>query len=308
VSASYRTTFKLLQPYARKHWLSFVGLALIGWLASVSISLVFLMLKPTAQVLFPGVATESEITSESAPAPVSGVFAEVTAPFKQLNEGLRAWLVHDATDAAGRMACIYRLSMVIVGLALFASAMQYIFIVLGRRLALEIVVELRLAIARHLMGLSVGYHGRRHFGDLLSRVSNDVGITLNILTVTLKDLVQEPLAAITALSIAAFIAPLATLFTLLGILVIVVPVGMLARKVRKRSTRSLTTLGSSMQALAQMFQGIRTVKAFRAEEREIENYPKSTRATCTRRCAWCARWRSRARRWCSSRTSASVAS
>jgi len=59
---------------------------------------------------------------------------------------------------------------------------------------------------------------------------------------------------------------------------IVIPVGILARKVRKRSTRSLTTLGSSMQALSQMFQGVRTVKAFRAEERELDNYRQINRS------------------------------
>ncbi|MGB0873472.1 MAG: metallophosphoesterase, partial [Solirubrobacterales bacterium] len=40
-------------------------------------------------------------------------------------------------------------------------------------------------------------------------------------------------------------------------------------------TRSLTKLGSSVQVLSQMFQGIRTVKAFRAEERELENFRQS---------------------------------
>jgi ABC-type multidrug transport system fused ATPase/permease subunit len=140
------------------------------------------------------------------------------------------------------------------------------------------VVDLRMRIARHLMGLSMAYHGRRHFGDLLSRLSSDTTTTLNVLNQSLKELVQEPLLGGAALVFAAFIAPIPTLFVALGLVVIAIPVARQARKVRKGSTKSLTSLGSSVQALSQMFQGIRAVKAFRAEEREIEGYGEINRS------------------------------
>jgi subfamily B ATP-binding cassette protein MsbA len=134
------------------------------------------------------------------------------------------------------------------------------------------VVDLRMRIASHLMGLSMGYHGRRHFGDLLSRISNDVTVTLNVLNLALKDLVQEPLLALSSLCFAALVAPVPTLFVGVAMIFIALPVSLLSRRVRKGSTKSVTQLGSSVQVLAQMFSGIRTVKAFRAEARELEDY------------------------------------
>jgi subfamily B ATP-binding cassette protein MsbA len=272
VSAGYRTTFRLLRPYARRHWVSFATLFVVGWIASISISAILLLMKPIGKVVFPDAGADDVTPSLAAHGPSIGILAPLRDFAVHVAGSAQSWLVGDLAAPDGRMQAVYRIATVLVALAAISASMQYVFITLGRRLALEIVVDLRLSLARHLMGLSIGYHGRRHFGDLLSRVSNDVNITLNVLTVALKDLVQEPLAAATALTFAACIAPLPTLCTLLGIGFIVVPVAIMARKVRKRSTRSLTTLGSSVQALAQMFQGVRTVKAFRAEEREIEKY------------------------------------
>jgi subfamily B ATP-binding cassette protein MsbA len=50
------------------------------------------------------------------------------------------------------------------------------------------------------------------------------------------------------------------------------PISRLTRRVRKGSKKSLGNLGDSVQSLTQMFQGVRTVKAFGGEEREIARY------------------------------------
>ena len=67
-------------------------------------------------------------------------------------------------------------------------------------------------------------------------------------------------------------AVISTLGILLILPLVAWPISKLAKRVRKGSTKSLTSLGASVQALTQMFQGVRTVKAFRGEERELENY------------------------------------
>ena len=58
---------------------------------------------------------------------------------------------------------------------------------------------------------------------------------------------------------------------------LVILIGHILRKVKKRSTRSQTQLGASMQVLTQLLQGIRTVKAYRAEERELERFAAANR-------------------------------
>jgi ABC-type multidrug transport system fused ATPase/permease subunit len=127
------------------------------------------------------------------------------------------------------------------------------------------------------MGLSLRYHGRRELGDLMSRVTADVQTTLFSIDLVLRDMVQEPARAAVGLGIAIYAAPKLTVTLLVALPLLALPVALLSKKVRKGSTKSLTSLGASVQAMTQMFLGVRTVKAFRAEERELDNYKRLNR-------------------------------
>jgi len=267
VAASVRTTFRLIRPHARKHVGAFLLLFLLGGLSAFGQRSIILFVYPAIDVLFPQGAKPA-----AAPAPATPPTIGLFRAGRELAHEIQAWLLGNPVDFDSRMAALARLAACLTVIALVASAAQYGFLLIARRIALRMVVDLRLRIARHLMGLSMAYHGRRHFGDLLSRLSSDVTTTLTVMNQSLKDLVQEPLTGLSSLVLAAFIAPLPTLFVVAGLAVIAIPVAKQSRKVRRGSTKSLTSLGSSVQALSQMFQGIRAVKAFRAEEREIEGY------------------------------------
>ena len=266
MAASARTTIQLLKPHVRPRIFTLLLATACAAIAAFAQKAVAVLLVPTLGVLFPSkdfAATGSGDGLSWLRESLIGALPDTT--------GLASDAAQTALDA-WRMAALWHIAIVVALLALLMALAQYVFITQTRRVAVEIVVELRQRIARHLMGLSMAYHGRRHFGDLLSRISNDVSTTLTVLNIALKDLIQEPLNAIAALAMAAWIAPLPTLFVTIGLLVIAIPVAVLSRRVRKGSTKSLTTLGSSVQALTQMFQGIRAVKAFRAEERELARY------------------------------------
>ncbi len=167
---------------------------------------------------------------------------------------------------------------VILGLiALFGTlgaVSEYLFNWTSRRVAIGMVIDMRMRLARHLLGLSMRYHGERRFGDLLSRISSDVGTTLQSVNVVLKECTQLPLMIAGSLIAAFASAPGPTLAVVLLMPLIAVPISVLGRSVRKRSKKSLSSLGASVEILTQMFTGIRTVKAFRAEERELERYRK----------------------------------
>jgi ABC-type multidrug transport system fused ATPase/permease subunit len=134
------------------------------------------------------------------------------------------------------------------------------------------LVDLRVDVASHLMGLSMRYHGQRKLGDLLSRVSSDVTTLTETLNTATKGLVLEPLQALATLVVAFSVAPYPTLGVMAFLPIALIPVTRVTRRVRKGSKKSLTSLGESVQSLSQMFQGVRTVKAFGGEAREIERY------------------------------------
>ncbi len=207
-----------------------------------------------------------------------GIVAALEARFTAWKDAAQRAIIGDSELLARedsepqRRRALWTVGIIVAIMALVAAITQYGMGVLAGYVSLRMVVSLRMQLARHLMGLSMRYHTGRQFGDLLSRISSDVGRTTQVVQLVLKDLVQEPLMFFVSIGFAMLIAPLPTLFVLLGLPLFIAPIAILMRKIRKSSHRSATQLGSTFQVLTQMFQGVRTVKAYRAEERELQRF------------------------------------
>ncbi len=276
VNPATRGLRHLLWPYARPY-LGILLLVLgLGALSAVAQQSAYLLVKPTWQVLFedpvePEPSGPAQLPAEDAS---TGGIGELEARMTQAKEWATAQVLGESPDYSdeGRRRLLLRVCGLVVLIALLGAAASYGFTLLSRWAAMHMILGLRMDIARHLMGLSLRYHGKRRFGDLLTRVGADVNQTMMVVQNALRELVQEPLLAVMALAGAFVLAPRATLVIVLGLPLLILPVSHLFKKVRKRSTKSLGQLGQSMQALAQMFMGIRVVKAFRTEERELRRY------------------------------------
>lgn len=267
MSSDFRGTWRLLAPHALPHKWALVAIGLLGTIVAFGERSVYLLVSPVWTALWPAKATppETEVAE-----PTNALLIKLEA----WKSGMNDWLFGSSehlTDS-DRLHALVRIALVVVVIAIGTGICQYAFTMISRWLSLKVVVELRLRIAKHLMGLSMRYHNSRQFGDLLSRISADVNVTLGILNDGFRDLLLQPLQGIMGLVLAIFMAPMAAFWVMVGLPLVLLPVLLLGKKVRKGSTKSLTSLGASVQALAQMFQGIRTVKAFRAEDRELEGY------------------------------------
>ncbi|MEZ6016423.1 MAG: ABC transporter ATP-binding protein [Planctomycetota bacterium] len=296
---------RLLRPFARPYVPALLLVVLVGSVGALLQQSTIWLIKPTMELLFPeelaaaeGDAAEADAADGDAPegdapegdasegAPLETPPAETAAApdllerAKHAIEGLSELTIgtREELDAGGtpaKKAALWRIAGIVAVLASVSGLLQFLGSTLGAKVGLRMIVGLRMALAQHLMGLSLRYHSGRKFGDLMSRISNDVGATLNIVQVVLRDLVQEPLLALAALVVAFATVPVATLFVVFGMPILVVPIVILLRKVRRGSRHSLTQLGESLQVLSQMFSGIRTVKAYRAEERELQRFQRS---------------------------------
>jgi len=267
VKPNVRVTWSLLRPHALPHLRGFALVCLLGMVAAFAERSVFLLLEPTWNALFEGNGTAA-----------TGATAEEKVRFLADLDELRRQAMGALLGPIGspsvedRMSVLWHVALVVIVIAVLAGACHYVFTWLSRKIALHVVVDLRMRLARHLVGLSMRYHDKRQLGDLLSRISADVNNTLVVLNDAFQNLILEPFQAVASLVMAFVVAPMATVVMIVGLPTVVLPVALLANKVRKGSTKSLTKLGASVQVLSQMFQGIRTVKAFRAEERELESF------------------------------------
>lgn len=268
--------YRLLLPHARPYILTLFAVVMLGVVSAMLQKGTFGLLDPTWKVLFPG---EEKVIPETPEAKTPGFLLPVKETVEEWKAGIEEQILGNpeslSTSDSQRRSALWRIGFIVAAMALLAAVAQYFMGVLSGLVGLKMMVSLRMQLARHLMGLSMRYHTSRRFGDLLSRISSDVGRTTQVVQLILKDLVQEPLMFVVSIALAFFFAPKLTLFVLLGLPLFIIPIAVLMKKVRKSSHKSATQLGSTFQVLTQMFQGVRTVKAFRAEERELDRFERT---------------------------------
>ena len=269
---------RLLRPHAVPHLGALVLVIVFGMGSALLQQGTFVLLIPTWKALFPEAATE-EVVEDEAADEGPGALDGITGWANGLRVSAERRILGDpetlAADTAQQRRALFRVGAIVGTMALLAAVLQYLMGILSGKVSLRMMVSLRMALARHLMGLSMRYHTGRRFGDLLSRISSDVGRTTQVVQLVLKDLVQEPLLFVASIGIAFVINWKLTLFVLFGLPLFILPIGILVKKVRRSSHRSATELGSTFQVLTQMFQGVRTVKSYRAEDRELDRFRRT---------------------------------
>jgi ATP-binding cassette subfamily B protein len=136
----------------------------------------------------------------------------------------------------------------------------------------RVSADLRLRMYAHLQQLSLEFFGGKRTGDLIARVSNDTDRICNFLALNLVDFAGDVAMIGLTATILLTIDPLLALATLCPFPVIL----WLVYRVRARLLRGFRQQGiawSEMTSvLADTIPGIRVVKAFAQESREVERF------------------------------------
>jgi ATP-binding cassette, subfamily B, bacterial len=158
------------------------------------------------------------------------------------------------------------------GAALVAWALSWGKTFVLARVSEQISADLRNETYSHLQRLSLEFFGGKRTGDLISRVSSDTDRICNFLSVNLLDFCTDVLMIIMTAIVLFTIDPAMALVTLLPFPMI----AWMAQKVRIRLrhgfARTSAAWAEMVNVLADTIPGIRVVKAFAQERREIERF------------------------------------
>jgi subfamily B ATP-binding cassette protein MsbA len=129
------------------------------------------------------------------------------------------------------------------------------------------MADVRIAVARKIVGLPLSFFNRFRSGELLARIERDVtGMRAVLLQVFDKAFVAPFL--LVASIVMAFYMNWELALVLFGLPFIVLPVFRIAKKVKKRASKRQDIAADISHVLFQMLSGIKVVKAFHGEERE----------------------------------------
>ena len=131
----------------------------------------------------------------------------------------------------------------------------------------RVVRDLRNALYRHILGQSAGFFARRTTGQLMSRITSDVGQVQRAVSETVGDLLRESLALLGYAVLLFSYDPRLAIVCMTGAPLIVYPLVRLGQRLRRTSRRSQEALEHLSHVSAEAFTGHRIVKAFVSTKR-----------------------------------------
>jgi len=139
----------------------------------------------------------------------------------------------------------------------------------------RVVMDVRNGLFRHMLNQSAAFFARRTSGQLMSRITNDVGQIQQAVSETIGDLLRESLALVAYVGLLFhYDAKLALVF-LTGAPLVMYPLARLGKRLRKTSRRSQEELEHLSHVSAEAFTGHRIVKAFATEGQEAGRFAKA---------------------------------
>jgi ABC-type multidrug transport system fused ATPase/permease subunit len=140
------------------------------------------------------------------------------------------------------------------------------------------VYTVRANCYKHLMGLGLNYFQRERSGDIMSRVSNDVGAVEHMVVHGTDDIISNVMHVVGATAFLFWMDWQMALVALAPLPIYVVALYFFAKRVRPVFTRIRKELGDINAKLQERLGGIQVVKAFAREDPEIEYFDESNRA------------------------------
>ena len=147
-----------------------------------------------------------------------------------------------------------------------------------QRTAEGVVLATRRRLVDRLLRLPVAELEARRLGDLISRVGADTTLLKTVVTGGLVDLLSGLVVVVGAVVLMALIDPL-----LLGVTVVSIGLGAAAlvvfsRRIRPLSREAQEAVGSMTASVERALGAVRTIRAARAEDREVATVTMSARA------------------------------
>jgi len=150
-----------------------------------------------------------------------------------------------------------------------ARYMQEAFIQLS---GLKGIRDLRNDFYAHLMGLSLRFYSSMPTGSLMSRAINDISMLNIALTTVLLSVVRETLVVIGLIFVAFYTNWRMAAMAFAVLPVVGITAQLLGKKIKKFGKRGQEAAADFTKSMEQGFSGIKVIKAFASENREISRF------------------------------------
>lgn len=129
-----------------------------------------------------------------------------------------------------------------------------------------IVKDIRQKIYDKILSLPIGYFSQERKGDILARISGDVGEVETSITSSIDLLIKDPILIIIYFAALLYISPDLTLFTILFVPAFVWVMSIIGKRLKRNSLEAQQLWSDTFSQIEETLSGLRIIKAFNAEE------------------------------------------
>lgn len=139
----------------------------------------------------------------------------------------------------------------------------------------RVAADLRNRTYNHLLSLSMEFFGGKRTGDLISRIGSDTDRINNFLSVNLVDFANDCLMIVGTAAILIWRAPMLAAATLVPLPLALLLINSVRWRLRAGFEAGNRAWAAMTSVLADTIPGVRVVKAFAQEPREVERFARS---------------------------------
>jgi ABC transporter fused permease/ATP-binding protein len=181
--------------------------------------------------------------------------------------------------ATGNQDWIFRslesIALILIGILFVQGIFSFLRVYLFALTSERSVADIRKALFRKYMFLPMTFYDRNRIGELISRITSDVTLLHDSLSITLAEFIRQLATLFIGTMIIFFTAPKLTLFMLAVVPLVIILALVFGRFIRKLSRETQDHLSKTNIIVEETLQAIREVKAFTNEIREIRRYGQS---------------------------------
>ena len=138
-----------------------------------------------------------------------------------------------------------------------------------------VVRDIRIMVYDKLMHLPLGYFSQQKKGDIIARMSGDVGEIENSITSSLDMLIKNPILIIIYFATLIFISWELTLFTIAVVPLMAWGMSAIGKKLKRQSLEAQQKWSETMSQLEETLGGLRIIKAFIAEDKMVSRFSRT---------------------------------
>jgi len=190
----------------------------------------------------------------------------------------KEWLYKMINEPGGNIKALMVICLVVFTAILLKNLFAYLSMYFLNPIRNRILNDMRSSMYAKILQLPIGYFSEQRKGDIMSKLSNDLGDVEGSTVSVLESMFREPITIILFFAYMVILSPQLTLFLVIFLPVAGFILGRIGRSLKKENKNVLQQFGKLFSTIEETLGGIRIIKAFNAEKKIQRKFEEENEA------------------------------